>query len=94
MPNVYKITFPNGKIYVGSDTTDSVAYTGSLDETTIKEDFPIYARQRFVIVKELLWFRDDATRSETCAEEQRWIKRLQSNNPEIGYNRSPKWRGI
>jgi hypothetical protein len=26
---VYKITYPNGKIYIGSDVTDSANYFGS-----------------------------------------------------------------
>jgi hypothetical protein len=26
---VYKITYPNGKIYVGQDVTDSINYFGS-----------------------------------------------------------------
>jgi hypothetical protein len=29
MPYVYKITYPNGKIYIGQDRTDSTNYFGS-----------------------------------------------------------------
>jgi len=28
MPSIYRITYPNGKIYVGKDLTDTVAYFG------------------------------------------------------------------
>jgi hypothetical protein len=28
---IYKITYPNGKIYIGMDMTDSVNYFGSAD---------------------------------------------------------------
>jgi hypothetical protein len=30
MKIIYKITYPNGKIYVGSDLTDSINYFGSV----------------------------------------------------------------
>jgi hypothetical protein len=29
MKVIYKITYPNGKIYVGQDVTDSINYFGS-----------------------------------------------------------------
>jgi hypothetical protein len=29
MKIIYKITYPNGKIYVGKDLTDSINYFGS-----------------------------------------------------------------
>jgi len=32
MKIVYKVTWPNGRIYVGSDLTDSIAYFGSPDQ--------------------------------------------------------------
>ncbi|MCB8840648.1 hypothetical protein [Aurantimonas sp. VKM B-3413] len=43
MKVVYKVTWPNGKIYVGSDTTDSIAYFGSPSKSArraIEADFP------------------------------------------------------
>ena len=36
---VYKITYPNGKIYVGKDLTDSVDYFGSARTALIAADF-------------------------------------------------------
>jgi hypothetical protein len=32
---IYKITYPNGKIYVGQDRTDNINYFGSLDSDRI-----------------------------------------------------------
>jgi len=29
MPVVYKVTYPNGKVYVGSELTDTFSYLGS-----------------------------------------------------------------
>jgi hypothetical protein len=43
MPKVvYKVTWPNGKIYVGSDMTDSITYFGSPDKRAIEADFPAH----------------------------------------------------
>ena len=30
MKIIYKVTYPNGKIYIGKDLTDSINYFGSL----------------------------------------------------------------
>ena len=35
---VYKITYPNVKIYVGQDRTDSINYFGSADGALIAKD--------------------------------------------------------
>jgi hypothetical protein len=39
MKIIYKITYPNGKIYVGQDRTDSVNYFGSASGKLIERDF-------------------------------------------------------
>ncbi len=39
MKVIYKITYPNGKIYVGKDLTDSANYFGSADDRLIANDF-------------------------------------------------------
>lgn len=36
---IYKITYPNGKIYIGKDLTDSINYFGSADGKLIEKDF-------------------------------------------------------
>ena len=36
---VYKITYPNGKIYVGQDPTGTLNYFGSADSCLIERDF-------------------------------------------------------
>ena len=40
MSVVYKITYPNGKVYIGQDRTDSINYFGSASSALIAEDFP------------------------------------------------------
>jgi hypothetical protein len=40
---VYKVTYPNGKIYVGQDRTDSISCFGSASSALIAKDFPLRA---------------------------------------------------
>ena len=39
MKVIYKITYPNGKIYIGQDWTDSINYFGSANSKLIEKDF-------------------------------------------------------
>lgn len=89
MPTIYKITYPNGKIYVGSDMTDTLAYFGSADSQLIEQDFTPEQRRDFTMRKEVLWESSDATRSEVVRIEVEFIRRLRSNDPMVGYNRWP-----
>ena len=40
MKVIYKITYPNGKIYVGKDLTDTIDYFGTVDSKLIARTFP------------------------------------------------------
>jgi hypothetical protein len=92
MKVIYKITYPNGKIYVGKDLTDSINYFGSAAHALIALDFSRGQRKDFTIRKEILWDSETATDSEVNARETEYIKALKSNNPDVGYNRWPKFR--
>ena len=46
---IYKITYPNGKTYVGQDRTDSINYFGSADSDLIAKDFTREQRRRFTV---------------------------------------------
>jgi hypothetical protein len=87
---VYKITYPNGKIYVGQDVTDSINYFGSASDALIAADFTREQRRDFTIRKEILWESDTATNQEVTAKELEYIRLLRSNDPVIGYNRWPR----
>lgn len=91
MKQIYKITYPNGKIYVGSDLTASIAYFGSPNSKIIELDFSNEERMSFTITKEILWQSEEATKQEVLKKEIELIRQYQSNNPEIGYNQSPKF---
>jgi len=51
MKAVYKITYPNGKIYVGKDLSDNINYFGSADSRRIEASAPegqLKIAQRFI----------------------------------------------
>jgi hypothetical protein len=89
---VYKITYPNGKIYVGSDLTDSPNYFGSASSDLIGQDFTREDLRDFTIRKEILWESQDATIQEVHQVEGEFIRKLRSNDPAIGYNRTHRPR--
>lgn len=90
MKTIYKITYPNGKIYVGQDRTDSINYFGSASDDLIARDFSREERRKFTIVKEILWESTVCTDAELTAKEIEIIQQLRSNNPAIGYNQWPR----
>ncbi len=94
MKVIYKITWPNGKFYVGSDLTDSIIYFGSPNKELIAADFPTREMRRNMTVhREILWESADAKNQEVLQKEIEYIIALKSNDPSIGYNRKPKFRG-
>ena len=90
MKVIYKITYPNGKIYIGKDLTDSINYFGSASSELIARDFTREERRNFTIRKEILWESETASDAEVSEKEVEFIRRYRSNDPEIGYNRWPK----
>jgi hypothetical protein len=86
---LYKITYPNGKIYVGKDLTNSINYFGSADSRLIAQDFSREERRDMTIRKEIIHESEDA--AEINRLEFHYIRMYQSNNPDIGYNRLPKF---
>ncbi|MCZ2476080.1 GIY-YIG nuclease family protein [Aquirufa ecclesiirivi] len=89
---IYKITYPNGKIYIGKDLVDSINYFGSADSKIIAKDFTREQRKDFTIRKEILFEAENVTDKEINQMEVEFIKQFQSNNPSIGYNQWPKFK--
>lgn len=92
MKVVYKITYPNGKIYIGKDLTDSINYFGSADSSLIEADFTREQRRDFAIRREILCESDTASDSEVGAKEVELIRLHWSHDPAVGYNRWPRYR--
>ena len=89
---IYKITYPNGKIYIGQDLTDSINYFGSASSDLIAMDFTREQRRDFTIRKEILWESESASKSEVSKKEVEFIRKFNSNDPAIGYNQWPKFK--
>lgn len=90
MKVIYKITYPNGNIYIGKDLTGTLNYFGSANSRLIEQDFAWEQQRDFTIRKEILWESATATDREVSIKEVELIKCYQSNNPSIGYNQWPK----
>lgn len=86
---VYRTTYPNGKIYVGQDRTNSINYFGSASSALIAADFSPEQRKSFTVTRDILWQSTTATRSEINSMEVHFILTLRANDPEVGYNRWP-----
>lgn len=89
MKVVYLITYPNGKIYIGSDATGSANYFGSASSKLIAKDFTWAELRDFTIRKQILWESAIASDSELRQAEVALIRKHRSNEPNIGYNRWP-----
>ena len=95
MKQIYKITYPTGKIYIGKDSVGSNRYFGSPDMDIINEDFKNLSekvRKDYIVRKQILWESENCSESELSKKEIEFIKKYQSNNPEIGYNQWPKFK--
>jgi hypothetical protein len=90
MKVVYKITYPNGKIYIGKDLVDTLNYFGSANSKLIEQDFSREQMRDFSIRKEILWESEIASDNEVNLKEVEFIRFYKSNDPLIGYNRWPK----
>lgn len=89
---IYRIIYPNGKMYVGKDMTNSINYFGSASSELISRDFTEEQRQSFTITREILWSSETATLQEVNRKEIEFIVQYRSNDPDIGYNRFPSGR--
>lgn len=88
---VYKITFPNGKIYIGKDVGGvghSLNYFGSWDNDMVAQDFTKEQLLKLIITKEILFESQD--KEEVNKKEIDFIRTYKSNDVGIGYNRWPR----
>lgn len=85
---IYKITFPNDKIYIGKDEGGlghSLRYFGSWSNDLVASDFTKDELRSFTLKKEILFESDDKILIRK--KEIEFIKLFNSTDPEIGYNR-------
>ncbi|PVH29956.1 hypothetical protein DDE20_04800 [Pararhodobacter oceanensis] len=88
---VYKITFPNGKIYIGKDIGrggHSIRYFGSWSASLVESEFTKDQLMDFTIRREILFESPD--RVEVSKKEIEFIISTKANDPRYGYNRTPR----
>ena len=91
---VYKITYPNGKIYVGMDLTGTALYMGSPGAYAhIVADLELDpGRFELTLRKEILWESETATDDAVHRKEKQMIVETRANDPAVGYNKLPRHR--
>jgi hypothetical protein len=90
---IYKITFPNGKIYVGKDiggSGHSLRYFGSWNNALVAQDLTKEQMSDFTLRKEILFESND--KNEVSKKEGEFILALRSNEVAIGYNQTHRRR--
>ena len=95
MKEIYMITYPTGKIYIGKDSIGSARYFGRPDMEIVNEDFknlPDHIRKDYTIRKQILWESDKATEAEVSTKEVLYIRKYKSNDSHVGYNQWPKFK--
>lgn len=93
LKQVYLLTYPSGKIYVGKDSVGSARYMGSPDPNLVNADFrtlPDDVRRDYTVRKQILWESETASQAELSAREVEMIRKYRSNDPAVGFNRWPK----
>lgn len=91
------ITYPTGKIYIGKDLIGSFRYFGSPNMDVVNADFESLPREQqldYSVRKQILWESEGSSDAEVNAKEVEFIRKFESNNPEVGYNRWPKFKEV
>ena len=90
---VYKLTFPNGKIYIGKDVGlhgHSIRYFGSWNNALVENDFTKDELRDFTIRKEILYESKD--KKIIGQKEGEFILLMKSNVETFGYNQTHRKR--
>ena len=86
---VYRITFPNGKIYIGKDiggVGHALQYFGSWSSALVAADLTDLQLRDFTLRKEIIF--ESVSKEEVSRMEGELIVALRANDPEIGYNQT------
>ena len=87
---IYKIIYPNGKIYIGKDLTNTLTYFGSVNSAIVELDFTEEQKKDFSIRKVIIF--ESESEEEINKIEAKLITEHDANNPSIGYNKWPKFK--
>ena len=89
---IYKITYPNGKIYVVKDLTVSITSFGNVNGELVARDFTRKQRRDFTVRRETIWESETASDEEVSGVEAAYIRALGANDPKMGYNEWPEYK--
>jgi hypothetical protein len=93
MKVIYKITYPNGKIYIGKGPYRYAELLWQRRQQSDQEGLSQERKERdFTIRKEILFESEVAVDRELNAKEVELIISFRSNDPAIGYNHWPRFR--
>lgn len=84
---IFKLTFPNGKIFVGRAPAESILETGGVDPALVLRDLTPRQRADFFLRRETIWESASASAEEAAAVEAAYIRALGADDPAMGYNR-------
>jgi hypothetical protein len=90
MIQVFKLTFPNRKIFIGKDDKGSLTYFGGFDREEVESDYRNIVMPSFTINKEVLWESESAEEEEVDAVVESYIRMFRSDDPRFGYNNRSK----
>jgi hypothetical protein len=88
----YRITYPNGKVYIGADYSDHAdlmgySYLGSMSKkgkAVLRDD--MQGAKSITIQREIIWEGRGLTVSEVISKGRELIAAHDSRNPDKGYN--------
>ena len=92
MKQIYLLTYPTGKIYVGKDSFGSYRYFGNPNIAAVNADFqnlPPEMRKDYSVRKQILWESETASDADVNVKEVELILAYRANDPAVGYNRWP-----
>lgn len=95
---IYKLEFPNGKVYIGQSINILKRFIthkseGIINRTTSSVHYAIRKHGWDNITKEILISGDDITQTQLNGYEIFWITTYNSNNRNFGYNLTPGGQG-
>ena len=91
---IYMITYPNGKIYVGQDRTNSINYFGSASSELIARDFNEEQQRDFTIRRTILWESESASLAEITQKETALIRQFEADMADLLPKVTPQTRDL
>ena len=92
---IYKITFPTNKIYIGKGVNGHPLNFDIEDDARLNADFALLPKRlqhNWTLRKEILWESDSCSDEVLSQKVVDFINDYQSNDPAIGYNLSPAFQ--